>query len=540
MDAYYLDSEISKLYLKRRKDTIIIGSDVLTIGKRAFFGSMGTGTVKTGYDLFITDMGDHVAINIGSERGEKLLKKAARVRNASAVDTQKVHAIRHAACEQAKRGLKVAPSGWYDLLTKNYESSVWKLQSDKCLACGTCTMVCPTCFCYDVVDKVDLKHEGDRIRTWDGCLLRQFTEVASGEIFRESIVERYRHRYFRKGKYLPDRLGFVACVGCGRCCTQCIPDIADPLEVTNMVFDASEQSYEESEWSPTSVSLQLDEIEEDQARSLHTPMPATIQTIKKLTAHDTLFEISLDKNAKFDFTPGQFVELSIMGVGEAPFGISSAPGKKTFDLVVRRLGDVTSTLHRMKKGDKIGIRGPLGHGFDIEDLKGRDLLIIGGGTGIIPLRSLIHYVLDEKHRKDYGEITILYGCREPCEMLFRDEVKAWGKRDDMHHMLTVDSCPEGECWEGDIGLITKLIPKVPFDPKKTVAIIVGPPVMYRFCIQLLLDLGVAADNIVVSLERRMKCGVGKCGHCQINHLYVCKDGPVFRYKDIMNIPEAFS
>jgi NAD(P)H-flavin reductase len=107
-------------------------------------------------------------------------------------------------------------------------------------------------------------------------------------------------------------------------------------------------------------------------------------------------------------------------------------------------------------------------------------------------------------------------------------------------MLTVDSCPEGECWDGDVGLITKLIPKVNFDPKQTVAIIVGPPVMYRFCIQLLLDLGVDPDDIVVSLERRMKCGVGKCGHCQINNLYVCKDGPVFRYKDIMDLPEAFS
>ncbi|MEF8847507.1 MAG: 4Fe-4S dicluster domain-containing protein [Candidatus Thermoplasmatota archaeon] len=541
MDNYYLDKEdVSKSYLERRKNTILVGSDVLNVSEKAFFGSMNTGSLNEGYALFLTDLGSKVAIEIGSKEGEKLIKKASRMREAEDFEKQKVKYVRKIANEESGRGLKVHPSEWYNLLEENYDSDVWKKQSDKCLSCGTCTMVCPTCFCYDVNDYVDLNKKGKRVRTWDGCLLRDFTKVASGEIFREDIMDRYRHRFFRKGKYLPDRLGYIACVGCGRCSSQCVPDIADPVKVMNMVFDESDHLIEKKEFNSKSIKLKLDEVDEKKSRNLHKPSPATIKRVKKLTENDTLFEIQLDEGKKLGHDPGQFVELSIAGIGEAPFSVSSAPNGKSFELVIRRIGDVTTALEDMKTGNKIGIRGPLGKGFDVNELKGRDLLFIAGGIGIVPLRSLINYVIDKNNRKDYGEITILYGCKEPCEMLFREEVDEWDKRDDINHRLTVDSCPEGECWDGDIGLITKLIPKVTFDPKNTYSIIVGPPVMYRFCIQLLLDMGVPDENIIVSLERRMKCGVGKCGHCQINNLYVCKDGPVFNYKEIKDLPEAFT
>lgn len=537
-DSYYLDTDPSEEYLERRKNTIIIGSDVLAVAEKAFFGAMGTGTVDSGYDLFITDLGDHVIIDIGTEQGEALLKHAKRVKDASPVDKQKVKSSRQAASDKAMRGLKIKPSGWYDLLQNNRESPVWKEQSDKCLACGTCTIVCPTCFCYDVRDDVDVNlKEGKRIRTWDGCLLREFSAVASGEVFREDILDRYRHRFFRKGSYLPDRFGFVACVGCGRCSTQCIPDIADPVDVFNKVYDASHHLVSESKITPVSMTTNIADVTE--AKELHKPVPATIKQVKKLTEKETFFEIELDSKDPLGHEPGQFVEVSIAGIGEAPISVSSPPKGKTFDLVVRKLGDVTGAMHTMKPGDKLGIRGPFGRGFDIDEMKGKDLLIIGAGIGIIPLRSLINHVIDPDYREDYEKITILYGCKEPCEMLFGDEVETWDQRNDIDHLLTVDRCPEGVCWEGDIGLITQLIPKVKMDPKNTIAVIVGPPIVYKFCIQILLDLGVPEENIVVSLERRMKCGVGKCGHCQINHLYVCKDGPVFTYDELKDVPEAF-
>jgi len=540
MDAYYFNEDVSKSYLERRKNTLIIGLSILNTHEKAFFGSMNTAQVDTGYDLFVTDLGDKIAVEIGSKEGEKLLSRAARVREATEVEAQKVTAIQLAAQGKAKRGMKIEPKQWYSLLDQNYDNEVWKDQSDKCLSCGTCTLVCPTCFCYDVNDEIDLKGNTKRVRTWDGCLLREFTEVAGGEIFREDIKERYRHRFFRKGKYLPDRLGFTACVGCGRCSSQCIPDIADPVKVMNLLFDNSESFIQDQDAQPKSITVENIEVNEDDAVSLHHPSPATITRTEQLTEREMFFEIELDSKELLNHDPGQFVEVSVMGVGEAPISIASSPEKDRFELVIRNVGEVTKKLHQMKKGDKIGIRGPFGHGFDIDALKGRDLLFIAAGLGLPPLRSLIAFVLDEKHRKDFGKIHILCGCRQPCEVLFDKEISQWEAIDDVEILRTVDTCPEGECWGGETGLITKLIPKAGFDPKNTMCMIIGPPVVYPFCIQILLDLGVAEDHIIVSLERRMKCGVGKCGHCQINQLYVCKDGPVFNYRDIKDLPEAFA
>ena len=269
------------------------------------------------------------------------------------------------------------------------------------------------------------------------------------------------------------------------------------------------------------------------------PKPATIKDIKRMTERETLFEIALDDGESLNHRPGQFVEVSIMGIGEAPISISSSPTQKNFELCVRAVGNVTGALQILNIGDKVGIRGPYGNGFDTDFFKGKDILFIGGGLGIIPLRPLINYVLEKENRREYGKVTILYGCREPCELLFDDEIARWNKRSDVEHFLTVDRCPEGECWDGNIGVITTLIPKVDLNIDTTYAVICGPPIMYKFVIKTLTKgAGMADDHIILSLERRMKCGLGKCGHCQINGIYVCQEGPVFNYADIKDLPEA--
>ncbi len=273
------------------------------------------------------------------------------------------------------------------------------------------------------------------------------------------------------------------------------------------------------------------------SKSIYTPLPATVTRIEKQTPKEKLFEITLDNGMDLGHKPGQFVEISILGIGEAPISITSSPTKKrSFEICVRAIGNVTNALHNMKIGDKIGIRGPFGNGFDTDFLRGKDLLFIGGGLGIVPLRSLINYVFDK--RDDFGKTTILYGCKEPCELLYSVEVAQWRRRKDVQHYLTVDKCPDGECWEGNIGVLPKLIPNVHFDVNKTYAVVVGPPIMYRFVISSLKEKGVPDDHIILSLERHMKCGVGKCGHCQINKTYVCQDGPVFNYADLKDLPEA--
>jgi sulfite reductase subunit B len=269
----------------------------------------------------------------------------------------------------------------------------------------------------------------------------------------------------------------------------------------------------------------------------YVPKLATIVKKHEMTTQEILFEVKLDDASVLNHKPGQFVEVSVFGVGEAPISVSSPPTKKdTFELCVRKLGNVTNKMHTLNVGDKVGIRGPFGNGFDAELLKGKDLLFVAGGLGLAPLRSLFNFVLD--NRKDYGKVTLLYGCKEPRELLFSDELLALAMREDVDFKPTVNWCPENESWTGSIGVITTLIPQVNFEPEKTYAVICGPPIMYKFVIAELKSKNLPDNHIILSLERRMKCGVGKCGHCQINQIYVCKDGPVFNYSIIKGIPEA--
>ena len=262
---------------------------------------------------------------------------------------------------------------------------------------------------------------------------------------------------------------------------------------------------------------------------------AGILKTKKLTANEMLFEVALADGEVLDHEPGQFVMVSLLGIGEVPISVCSSPTKRdSFELCVRAVGKVTRSLHKLKAGDEIGIRGPYGKGFPIRILEGNDLLLIAGGLGLAPMRSLITYVLD--NRRDFGKVHILFGCKEPREMLFSDELEKWNERTDLHYACTVDRAdPE---WAGNVGVITTLIPGVDIEPARTFAAVVGPPVMYNFVIKELLSKEIPEQQILLSFERNMKCGNGKCGRCQIQNLYCCQDGPVFNYEQIKNLSEA--
>lgn len=270
--------------------------------------------------------------------------------------------------------------------------------------------------------------------------------------------------------------------------------------------------------------------------SLYAPRMARLADIRPMTELEKLFVVEFPDGSCLGHQPGQFVMLSIPGVGEAPISVSSSPSRSNghFELCIRRMGDVTGVLHRMKPGDVVGIRGPFGHGFPIEQMRGRDILFAPGGLGLAPLRSLINQVLDE--RNSFGRVIILYGAKRPAELLFRDELEEWAARNDVEFHVTVDR--GDETWTGNTGVITTLFPKITVDPHNTVAVTCGPPIMYRFVLREMLSKGIPETQIYLSLERRMKCGVGKCGHCQINHLYCCREGPVFTYAQIKDVPEA--
>jgi NAD(P)H-flavin reductase len=227
--------------------------------------------------------------------------------------------------------------------------------------------------------------------------------------------------------------------------------------------------------------------------------------------------------------------LSIPGVGEAPISISSSPSRPgILELGVRKIGKLTEALFQKKDNDTIYIRGPYGNGFKVGQMKGRDIIIVAGGLGVIPLRSILYYILD--NRDQFGRVFFLYGARTPDEMLFRREFFQLKNRDDIECLYTVDK--SDDTWTENVGVVTKLFKQLPeIDPSRTTAVVCGPPVMYKFVIDELLKFKIPKNQIQLSLERRMKCGIGKCGHCVLDHLYTCEDGPVFTYWDTLHFRE---
>ena len=271
---------------------------------------------------------------------------------------------------------------------------------------------------------------------------------------------------------------------------------------------------------------------------IYKPETATVLKSEWMASKERFLELKLDSGKELGHMPGQFVEVSVFGIGEAPISISSSPTQNgSFQMVVRDAGNVTRNIHFLEPGDKVGIRGPFGTHFPVDgDMKGKDIVFVCGGLGLVPVRSAINYVLD--NREKYGDVTILFGTKSPSERLFVDEAREWSSQSNVTFRETVDR--GDETWTGNVGVITTLMTDMTVDPRKTVAIICGPPVMYKFAIMSLRKMGMVDKNIYVSLERHMKCGVGKCGHCQINDLYVCQEGPVFRFEDISEVPEAIA
>jgi sulfhydrogenase subunit gamma (sulfur reductase) len=271
--------------------------------------------------------------------------------------------------------------------------------------------------------------------------------------------------------------------------------------------------------------------------NLYIPMVASITDIIDETPDTKTFRLAFDDKEyaqTFSWEPGQFVEVTVFGAGEAPIGFASNPLEKSFfELTVVERGKVTTAMHQLKVGDKVGIRGPLGNCWPLEDIKGRDILIVSGGCGLAPLRPAILRILAD--RSSYRDFWLLYGARTPADRDFTYDLELWEAREDMHLLQTVD-VPDDK-WQGNVGVVTTLFDKMKIDPATVVAFVCGPPIMIRFATISLQRMGISDDRIVMSLERYMKCGVGKCGHCCVNHVYICTEGPVFTYADLLALPE---
>lgn len=279
------------------------------------------------------------------------------------------------------------------------------------------------------------------------------------------------------------------------------------------------------------MSLYVNTTPDRSAISPYVPVSALVDEAVMVTGKEKFFRVYPENLSMLDYSPGQFFMVGLPGYGEAPISISSGPNEGHIDFCIRAVGTVTNALHRVERGGRLWIRGPFGRGFDLADFKGRDIVFVAGGIGMVPMRSLVRPIISNG---GFGRLTLIYGSRAPEDILYMAELEEMKNSVDVK--VTIDRPAPG--WEGNVGVVTTLIPGMDMDSGRTLAVIIGPPVMYKFVIMSLRAKGIKDEDMFVSLERRMKCGLGKCGHCQINNVYVCQEGPVFRVSELCCLPEA--
>ena len=270
----------------------------------------------------------------------------------------------------------------------------------------------------------------------------------------------------------------------------------------------------------------------------YVPFPAVVRRTRVESEDKTLktieLELSPELRSQFTFVPGQFCQISVLGVGEAPFGIASSPGEDLLQFTISKAGTLTRAIHDLSVGETVALRGPLGTSYPIDKLRGKQLIVVAGGFALTTLRSLVAYALE--NRSVFGEITIVYGARTPGMLMYRDELARWDESGEVHVHLTIDKQADG--WNGMVGFVPDALGQIYPSPRGACALVSGPAPMLRPTFQQLQELGFSPEDIYTSLEMKMKCGVGMCGRCNMGPLYVCKDGPVFSLAQLERVPTA--
>ena len=274
------------------------------------------------------------------------------------------------------------------------------------------------------------------------------------------------------------------------------------------------------------------------SKHLLVPESAMVRGVRDVTEDTVLIDVVFDEKEAgdaFTYLPGQFAELTMFGVGECPISITSTPTRQALEFAVRDVGNVSHAIHNLQAGDRLGVRGPFGNCFPVQDMVGKDILFVAGGIGLAPVRSLINYALD--NRSEFGRIDIVYGARTPGLLCFSGEYDSWRRAPRCRLHLTVDS--EAPGWTGTVGFVPRVVNDLGLEPGGRVVVVCGPPVMIKFVLADLARAGYADQDVITTLELKMKCGVGKCGRCNIGSKYVCLDGPVFRLSDLKALPQEF-
>jgi NAD(P)H-flavin reductase len=506
----YIDQD----YADRRGKAFIVAVGCAIPASTCFCVSMGTGPeVTEGFDIALTELDDGYVVRTGSQAGRTLLDRM-ELMEASSVQTHAAAGVGVEARARMSEQLGVVTEGLRDRLVSQLESKGWDEIAEQCLACTNCTMACPTCFCTDVKQTSDLLgKETISEREWASCFTLDFARVAHGN-FRPKVKDRYRQWLTHKFSTWVDQFGTSGCVGCGRCVTWCpvgidvrrsllkVAPVKPPMERTQMPVPVSA--------NPGRYSI------------------GTIAEVWTETKNVYTLRMKDLPDAITAGTPGQFLMLDLPGFSAVPISISRYRDDEIF-LTIRSEGASTRAITSLEAGSQIGVRGPVGKGWPIEEAFGRDLVIVAGGIGLPPLRPLIDNILAS--RGHFGRLRLFYGARTPKDLLFTEELKAWAARDDISVGVTVDRAKVGT-WSGAVGVVTQLFDREPIDGSHTTAYICGPETMMSATANSLAGRGILPERIFLSMERQMQCGIGLCGHCQMGKSFVCRDGPVFSRREL--------
>ena len=504
-------------YAARRRDNLIVAVECAVAGGTCFCSSMGTGPeLSDGYDLGLSELDEGFVVRVGSPAGAAIvdeLRLAPASADAIGRAAESVRRVR----EQMGAPLPMADVA--SALTSSPTHPRWAQVGERCLACANCVMVCPTCFCTNTTPISDLAgDDASSERVWASCFTLGYARVAGGN-FRPDRPDRYRQWLTHKFGTWWSQFGSSGCVGCGRCISWC-PVGIDVREETMAILGPTDTV------APIPAPQPAPMVDRPPASELPW-VPTRVAAIKHETADVVTLRLETDDPALLAGRPGQFVMAALPAMSAPPISISRfhADG---LELTIRAAGPASLALTRLERGAMLSLRGPLGRGWPIEMADGRDVQIVTGGIGLAPLRSLIDALLARRDR--IGVVHLAYGARTPADRVFREWLDELDAGRDIDIAQTVDRA--GPEWLGRVGVVTQVIDRVLCACDRTVAFVCGPERMMVATGDALRERGVPDERIFVTLERRMDCGVGLCGHCQLGRFFVCHDGPVFSLAEL--------
>ncbi len=536
-DRFYLQEFLDPNYRSRRSGTTIIAVNCLRAGEHCFCTSIGTGVFSTvGYDIALTPLGSIYLVEVATQKGQALIDAAAlHFTEAEESLMEKKDALRLQVEESFP--LKMDLSNLWEDMAKTFDADFWLREANACIACTGCTNVCPTCTCFNVVEENKNLNQGERVRYWDSCQSEHFTRNAEHHNPRDA-VSRVRYRIYDKLKYIEERFGYKGCSGCGRCTDVC-PTYISIIDIIHATQKAvRENQTPAAVHQTTKIRHEIIDREINMKKGLYTPDIATITRVKQETPEIKRIFMKYDDpelHTNYEYK-GQFFQVTVFGEGEVPLSIPFGPDHTDeFVFDFKNVGNVTNVLYHMKEGDQVGLRGPYGHAFPYNALKGRNLIFVGSGVAMAPLRTVIEPVI--KNPNDFQQIIILASALRYEKLIYKDEMKEWEKIENVNIKYALKD--PSDHIDAHIGYVNDLLPDLGLNWTNTTALVCASPKRIKKVARDLMDLGMKPSDILVTLETHMRCGAGKCGHCKVGSHYMCVDGPVFTYEEMMALPPEY-